>query len=286
MSCENTFLIGCHLSLEGGYRSMGERILSVEGNTFQFFTKNPKGRVPVKTPEPEDVEALCAIIRENGMRPPLAHAPYTYNPCSKDEGVRSYSRDSMRRELEFLENIEGSLYNFHPGCHVGQGVEQGISYIAEMLNAILWPEMKTTVLLETMAGKGTEIGRSFEELREIIDRIRPEVRDKVGVCFDTCHVHDGGYPLAEDPDRVLGEFDRVVGLERLHAVHLNDSKNPMGSAKDRHELIGKGFLGLEAIGRIINHPMLKNVPFYLETPNDLAGYGQEIALLKTLRKNG
>lgn len=278
------FYIGCHLSLEGGYRSMGERILSVGGNTFQFFTKNPKGKAPVKTPDPEDVAALCEIIKANGMRPPLAHAPYTYNPCSKDEAVRNYSRDSMRRELEFLENIEGSLYNFHPGCHVGQGVEQGISYIADMLNAILWPEMKTTVLLETMAGKGTEMGRSFEELREVIDHIRPEVRHKVGVCFDTCHVHDGGYPLAADPDGVLKEFDRVVGIQRLHAVHLNDSKNPMGSAKDRHEKIGEGFIGMEAITKIINHPMLRDIPFYLETPNELEGYGREIALLKEVHE--
>jgi len=264
---------------------MGERILRLGGNTFQFFTKNPKGRVPVKVPEPEDVAALCRIIRENGMCPPLAHAPYTYNPCSKDEGVRNYSRDSMRKELEFLENIDGAMYNFHPGCHVGQGVEQGIAYIAEMLNAILWPEMKTRVLLETMAGKGTEIGRNFEELRAIIDCIRPEVRDKVGICFDTCHVHDGGYPLAEDPDAVFCEFDRIVGMERLCAVHLNDSMNPKGAAKDRHEKIGEGLIGLSAIERIINHPVLREIPFYLETPNDPEGYGREIALLKTIRQN-
>ena len=263
---------------------MGERILAVGGNTFQYFTKIPRGKVQVKPPEPEDVEALCRIIRENGMCPPLAHAPYTYNPCSKDEGVRGYSRDSMRRELEFLEAIEGSLYNFHPGCHVGQGVEQGIAYIAEMLNAVLWPEMKTTVLLETMAGKGTEMGRNFEELRAVIDSIRPEVRDKVGVCFDTCHVHDAGYPLAEDPDGVLAEFDRVVGIDRLCAVHLNDSKNPRGAAKDRHEKIGQGEIGLDAITRLICHPMLRDKPFYLETPNELSGYGEEIALLKSLRR--
>ncbi len=284
MSCDNKFFIGCHLSLEGGYRSMGERILCAGGNTFQFFTKNPKGRAPVKTPDPEDVAALCRLMKENGMRPPLAHAPYTYNPCSKDEGVRTYTRDSMRRELEFLENIEGSLYNFHPGCHVGQGVEQGIAYIADMLNGILWREMKTTVLLETMAGKGTELGRNFEELREIIDRIDPQVRDKVGVCFDTCHVHDGGYPLAVNPDGVLREFDRIIGIDRLRAVHLNDSKNPVGSVKDRHERIGEGFLGIDAISAIINHPMLRDVPFYLETPNELSGYAEEIAILKSLRR--
>lgn len=277
------FYIGCHLSLEGGYKNMGERILSVGGNTFQYFTKNPRGRSSVKPPEPEDVAALCRMIKENGMCPPLAHAPYTYNPCSKDEAVRQYSRDSMRKELEFLESIEGSLYNFHPGCHVGQGVEQGIAYIAEMLNAILWPEMKTTVLLETMAGKGTEIGRNFEELREIIDHINPAVRDRVGVCLDTCHIHDAGYKIAEDTDGVVEEFDRVVGIERLRAIHLNDSKNPIGSAKDRHEKIGEGWIGMDAMTRIINHPKLRNIPFYLETPNELEGYEKEITLLKGLR---
>ncbi len=274
------FYIGCHLSLEGGYRAMGERILSIGGNTFQYFTKNPRGRASVKTPDPEDVAALCRLIRENGMHPPLAHAPYTYNPCSKDESVREYSRDSMRKELEFLESIEGSLYNFHPGCHVGQGVEAGIAYISSMLNAILWPEMKTTVLLETMAGKGTELGRSFEELRAIIDQENPDVRDKVGVCLDTCHIHDAGYPIVEDLDGVVDEFDRVVGLRRLYAIHLNDSKNPKGAAKDRHEKIGEGYLGMDAITKIVNHPKLRHLPFYLETPNELEGYEREIALLK------
>ncbi len=274
------FYIGCHLSLEGGYRAMGERILSIGGNTFQYFTKNPRGRASVKTPDPEDVAALCRLIRENGMHPPLAHAPYTYNPCSKDESVREYSRDSMRKELEFLESIEGSLYNFHPGCHVGQGVEAGIAYISSMLNAILWPEMKTTVLLETMAGKGTELGRSFEELRAIIDQVNPDVRDKVGVCLDTCHIHDAGYSIVEDLDGVVDEFDRVVGLRRLYAIHLNDSKNPKGAAKDRHEKIGEGYLGMDAITKIVNHPKLRHLPFYLETPNELEGYEREIALLK------
>lgn len=277
------FYIGCTLSVGAGYKHMGEEVLSIGGNTFQFFPKNPRGRVSAKPVAPEDVEALCEIIRENGMHPPLAHAPYTYNPCSKDEGVRQYSRDSMKKELEFLESIEGSLYNFHPGCHVGQGVEQGVNYIAEMLNAVLWPEMKTTVLLETMAGKGTEIGRSFEELRMIIDRINPDVRDKVGVCLDTCHIHDGGYRIAEDVDGVVAEFDKIIGIERLHAIHLNESKNDIGSAKDRHAKIGEGLIGTENIAKIINHPMLRNLPFYLETPNELEGYEREIALLKELR---
>ncbi|MBE6598805.1 MAG: deoxyribonuclease IV [Ruminococcaceae bacterium] len=277
------FAVGCHLSTEGGYRSMGERILSVGGRTFQFFAKNPKGRTPVKPPEPEDIEGLCRIIRENGLLPPLAHAPYTYNPASEKESVREYSRDSMRKELEFLEVFDGAMYNFHPGCHVGQGVEQGIAYISDMLNAILWPEMKTTVLLETMAGKGTEIGRNFEELRAVIDAVRPEVRDCVGVCLDTCHVHDGGYPIGEDTDGVLDEFDRVIGLHRLRAVHLNDSMNPMGAAKDRHAKIGEGYIGMVGIARIVNHPALRKLPFYLETPNDLLGYGKEIALLKNVR---
>ena len=275
--------IGCHLSLEGGYQSMGERILSIGGSTFQFFTKNPRGRTPINPPDPEDVEALCRIIRENGLLPPLAHAPYTYNPCSQHQGVREYSRESMKKELLFLESIEGALYNFHPGCHVGQGVEQGIAFIAEMLNAILWPEMKTTVLLETMSGKGTEMGRNFEELRAIIDSVRPEVRDKVGVCLDTCHVHDGGYPIGEDTDGVLDEFHRIVGLDRLRAVHLNDSMNPLGSAKDRHAKIGEGYIGLQGITRIVCHPGLQGIPFYLETPNDLEGYGREIALLKSIQ---
>ncbi len=278
------YKIGCHLSTDGGYLAMGERILKMGGNTFQYFTKNPKGGKTNRIPDMNDVGALVKLIENSGMACPLAHAPYTYNPCSKDEAVRSYSRDSMRGELEFLENMPGSLYNFHPGCHVGQGVEAGADFIADMLNQVLWRGMSTVVLLETMAGKGTEIGRSFEELRMIIDRVDIGLRDNLGVCFDTCHVSDAGYDIVGDLDGVLSEFDRVVGIDRLRAVHLNDSVNPPASHKDRHAKIGEGYIGLEAVSAIINHPFLASLPFYLETPNDIEGYTAEIALLKSMRK--
>lgn len=277
------FKIGCHLSIEGGYLSMGERILSIGGNTFQYFTKNPKGGKVNKVPDMDDVRALYDLIEKTGMTPPLAHAPYTYNPCAKDDGVREYSRTSMRGELEFLENIPGSMYNFHPGFHVGQGVEIGVTLIAEMLDFVLWNGMKTTVLLETMSGKGTEIGRNFNELRMIIDRVDPALRDNLGVCLDTCHVHDGGYDIVNDLDGVLREFDRTVGIDRLRAIHLNDSMNEFDSHKDRHAKLGEGHIGNEAIFRIINHPILSDRPFYLETPNDINGYRDEIALIKRNR---
>ncbi len=272
--------IGCHLSITGGYLSMGERINAMGGNTFQYFTKNPQGRAPTKTPSPEDVAALYSLILEKGMTMPLAHAPYTYNPCALKDDVRDYSVQSMHGELEFLESLPGSMYNFHPGCHVGQGVETGVALIADLLNSVMWEGMHTTVLLETMAGKGTEIGRSFEELRMIIDRVDERLRPNLGVCFDTCHVSDAGYDLLHDLDGVMAEFDRVIGIERLYAVHLNDSANPIGSHKDRHAKIGEGYLGLDEIVSIINHPMLRGKPFYLETPNDEAGYAREIALLR------
>lgn len=278
------FKIGCHLSTEGGYLSMGKRILSVGGNTFQYFTKNPKGGRTTKVPDPNDVADLFSLIKENNMIMPLAHAPYTYNPASKDEAVRQYSMESMSGELKFLESLPGSLYNFHPGCHVGQGVEVGCGYIADLLNNVLWNGMHTKVLLETMAGKGTEIGRSFEELRDIIDRVDPLLRENLGVCFDTCHVSDAGYDIINDLDGVLREFDRAVGLDRLYAVHLNDSMNPPGSHKDRHAKIGEGEIGSAALVRIINHPLISDRPFYLETPNDLEGYGREIAFLHENRK--
>ncbi len=278
------FKIGCHLSTEGGYLSMGKRILSVGGNTFQYFTKNPKGGRTTKNPDPNDVADLFSLIKENNMIMPLAHAPYTYNPASKDEAVRQYSMESMSGELKFLESLPGSLYNFHPGCHVGQGVEVGCGYIADLLNNVLWNGMHTKVLLETMAGKGTEIGRSFEELRDIIDRVDPLLRENLGVCFDTCHVSDAGYDIINDLDGVLREFDRAVGLDRLYAVHLNDSMNPPGSHKDRHAKIGEGEIGSAALVRIINHPLISDRPFYLETPNDLDGYGREIAFLQEKRK--
>ena len=277
------FKIGCHLSTEGGYLSMGKRILSVGGNTFQFFTKNPKGGKVNKPADTEDVAALRKLIEENGIFMPLAHAPYTYNPCSADEGVRQYSRDSMRGELEFLESLPGSMYNFHPGCHVKQGVPVGVDYISAMLCEVLWNGMKTKVLLETMAGKGTEMGRSFEELAMIIDKVPAALSDNLGICLDTCHVNDAGYDLS-DLDKLLEEFDRTVGLDRLCAIHLNDSMNERGSHKDRHAKIGEGTIGIDNISKIINHPKLAALPFYLETPNDLDGYAREISLLKELRR--
>ncbi len=278
------FKIGCHVSVAGGYEAMGKDALYAGGCTFQYFTRNPRGSAS-KTPSPEDVAALRRLMEENGFSPALAHAPYTYNPCAKDEHIRKYTAETMEKELRFLESLPGSLYNFHPGCHVGQGTEAGIVMIAEMLNTIVTPEQSTTVLLETMAGKGTEIGGKFEELRAILDLLRPEIADKVGVCLDTCHVHDGGYDIAGDTDAVVAEFDRVIGLSRLHAIHLNDSKNPLGAHKDRHEKIGEGNLTADGVKRIINHPLLKDKPFYLETPCDLDGYAAEIALLKTWRED-
>lgn len=272
--------IGCHLSTEDGYLSMGKRILALGGTTFQYFTKNPRGRSKPKQPSEGEIGELLALIAEHGMTMPLAHAPYTYNPCSADEEVRRYTRESMHSELDFLERLPGSLYNFHPGCHVGQGLDVGIGYIAETLDSAMWSGMKTTVLLETMAGKGTEIGSHFEELRMIIDRVDPAMRDNVNVCLDTCHVNDAGYDIIGDLDGVLREFDRCVGIDRLRAIHLNDSMNPCDSHKDRHAKIGEGTIGFDAIRRIINNPALKNLPFYLETPNDEDGYAREIAMLK------
>lgn len=278
------FNIGCHLSLSGGYLNMGKVSASIGANAFQYFTKNPRGSKS-KPADPEDVAALAAFIRENGFAKPLAHAPYTYNPASSDERIREYTVTSMRSELEFLESLPGSLYNFHPGCHVGAGADAGIELCAGCLNEIMFEGMHTTVLIETMAGKGTEIGRNFEEIRTIIDHVSPHLRDSLGVCLDTCHISDGGYDIAADPDAVLDEFDRVIGLDRLHAVHLNDSKNPVGAHKDRHEKIGEGTLGIGGITRIITCEKLRDLPFYLETPNDVDGYAREIALLREIRKD-
>lgn len=278
------FYIGCHLSVSGGYEAMGRTALSIGANTFQFFTKNPRGRSSGSLPSAEDVAALCDMIREYDMKAPLAHAPYTYNPCSKDPEIREYTTRAMGEELRFLESIEGSNYNFHPGCHVGQGVTAGIDYISEMLNTIMWQGMKTTVLLETMAGKGTELGRSFEEIAAVIDKLDASLKAHVGVCLDTCHVHDRGYPLAKDPDAVLSEFDSVIGIKYLKAIHMNDSKNEAGAAKDRHERLGMGNIPLEVMAYLINHPWTRDLPFYLETPCDLDGYAEEIALLKGLRR--
>ena len=269
--------IGCHLSSSKGYLAMGKEAVKIGANTFQFFTRNPRGG-KAKPLDLEDMAAYRAFSQEHGLFPILAHAPYTLNACAADEGLRTFARETMADDLARLEHIPGSLYNFHPGSHVKQGPEVGIALIAEHLNAILTPEQSTTVLLETMAGKGSEVGRSFEEIRAILDRV--ELSDKLGVCLDTCHVSDGGYDIVNDLDGVLEEFDKVIGLGRLMAVHLNDSMNPLGSHKDRHQKLGEGTLGLEALTRIINHPALRELPFYLETPNDLAGYAREIAMMK------
>ena len=269
--------IGCHLSSSKGYVHMGKEALSIGANTFQFFTRNPRGGA-AKAVDEKDVQAFRAFQQEMGVGTILAHAPYTLNGCSADEKVRDFARRTMLDDLKRLEYVPGNLYNFHPGSHVGQGIETGIALIADMLDAVLWEGMHTTVLLETMAGKGSEVGGRFEELREIIDRT--QLGDHLGVCLDTCHVSDAGYDVAGDLDGVLTEFDRVIGLDRLKAIHLNDSKNPLGARKDRHEKIGEGFIGTDALVRVINHPALRELPFLLETPNELPGYAAEIALLK------
>lgn len=270
--------IGCHLSSAKGYLAMGREAKKIDAGTFQFFTRNPRGG-NAKEIDPEDVRAFLEFSRQEDIVPLLAHAPYTLNGCSADENIRVFARNTMEDDLRRMEFAPGNLYNFHPGSHVKQGVETGIEYIAGMLNAILKPEQTTTVLLETMAGKGSEVGRSFEELREILDRVA--LSEKMGVCLDTCHVWDGGYDIVNHLDEVLTEFDRVIGLSRLKAIHLNDSQNPLGAHKDRHARIGEGQIGLEALVRVINHPALRRLPFYLETPNDLDGYAREIALLKS-----
>jgi deoxyribonuclease-4 len=273
--------IGCHLSSSKGFLAMGQTALSIGASTFQFFTRNPRGG-SAKAIDPEDVAAFLEFAAANGIAPVLAHAAYTLNPCSADAKTRNFALESMADDLQRMEHLPGNLYNFHPGSHVGQGVETGIAMIAAQLDEVMWPQMQTTVLLETMAGKGSEVGGAFAELREIIDRVK--LPDRIGVCLDTCHVHDAGYDIVGDLDGLLEEFDRVVGLDRLKAVHLNDSLNPRGARKDRHACIGEGHIGLEAFGRIVNHPQLRNLPFYLETPNELPGYAREISLLRGLRK--
>lgn len=269
--------IGCHLSSSKGFLAMGRTAVEIGANTFQFFTRNPRGG-KAKELDLQDVEQYKSFAAEHGLFPILAHAPYTLNACAADEGLREFAQNTMADDLARLEHLPGSLYNFHPGSHVKQGADVGISLIAEQLNAILTPEQSTTVLLETMAGKGSEVGKSFEELREILDRVK--LSDKMGVCLDTCHVFDGGYDIVGQLDAVLEEFDRVIGLSRLRAVHLNDSKNPLGSHKDRHEKLGEGSIGLVALTAIVNHPALRELPFYLETPNELDGYAREIAMMK------
>ena len=272
--------LGCHLSSSDGFLAMGQTALSIGANTFQFFTRNPRGS-RAKAIDPADAAALMDHMAATGFGPLVAHAPYTINPCSKSEHTREFARMTLADDLKRMEHLPGNLYNFHPGSHTEQGAEVGIGQIAATLNAILKPEYRTTVLLETMSGKGSEVGGRFEELREIIDRV--DLREKLGVCLDTCHVSDAGYDIAGDLDGVLTAFDRIIGLERLKAVHINDSMNPLGAHKDRHARIGEGYLGEAAFGRIINHPALRDLPLVLETPNDLAGYAREIARLKELR---
>lgn len=271
--------IGCHLSSSKGFLAMGRQAWKLGADTFQFFTRNPRGS-KAKELDSADAAALMALLAERNFAPVIAHAPYTLNLCSAEEKNRTFAREIMADDLRRMEYLPGQLYNFHPGSHVGQGMETGIAYIADALNAILTPEQSTTVLLETMSGKGSEVGGRFEELREILNRV--ELSDRMGVCLDTCHVSDAGYALAEDLDGVLMEFDRVIGLNRLKAIHLNDSLNPCGAHKDRHARIGEGCIGLEALRRVVNHPALKDLPFCLETPNELPGYAAEIALMRSL----
>lgn len=273
--------IGCHLSSSKGFYNMGKEALSINADTFQFFTRNPRGGA-AKNINPADTEMLNQLMRENNFAKILAHAPYTLNACAKVESIREFAYNTMLDDLKRMEFLPGNMYNFHPGSHVGQGIETGIELIASTLNSIIRKEQTTTVLLETMAGKGSEVGGKFEELREIIDRV--ELKDKMGVCLDTCHVYDGGYDIVNDLDGVLTQFDNIIGLDRLKAIHINDSKNPFASHKDRHEKIGDGSIGIEAFERIINHPALRNLPFYLETPNELESYAAEIQLLKSLYK--
>lgn len=269
--------IGNHLSSSGGYAVMGNAAIKLGGNTFAFFTRNPRGGKAKEINE-ADVEKFLNIYKENGFGTLVAHAPYTMNLCAEKENIRNFSSQMIADDMLRMEYTPGQFYNFHPGCHVGQGTEKGIELIADALNAAIKPEQTTKVLLETMAGKGSEIGGRFEELKEIIDRI--ELKDKIGVCFDTCHVWDGGYDIVMHLDEVLAEFDRIIGLDRLCAVHFNDSMNECGSHKDRHEKIGLGKIGEEALKRVVNHPVLAGKPFILETPNDDAGYAREIAMIK------
>lgn len=275
-------IIGCHLSVSKGFEAMGKEALSIGANTFQFFTRNPRGG-KAKEIDKEDVNKLIKLMEENNFGKILAHAPYTLNPCSKDEKTKEFALNTMIDDLKRMEYLPNNLYNFHPGSHVGQGIEKGIELISSQLNKVLYEDMTTTVLLETMAGKGSEIGSKFEELKAIIDNTN--LKEKVGVCLDTCHVFDGGYDIVDNLENVLDEFDRIIGLGKLKAIHINDSMNYLGCHKDRHQKIGKGAIGIEAFERIINHPALKDLPYYLETPNELDGYAEEIRLLRSLYKS-
>jgi deoxyribonuclease-4 len=269
--------IGCHLSISKGFEAMGKEALSIEANTLQFFTRNPRGSKAKKIEE-KDTNALRKIMEENQFAQIMGHAPYTLNPCSPEERVREFALEVMEDDIKRMEYLPNNLYNFHPGSFVGQDVAIGIGYIIETLNHIIKPEQTTIVLLETMAGKGTEIGRTFEELKQIFDGVK--LKEKIGVCLDTCHVYDAGYDIVNNLEGVLSEFDRIIGLDKLYAIHLNDSKNPFSSSKDRHEKLGEGSLGMDAFIRMINHPKLKDLPFILETPNEVSGYAQEIKRMR------
>lgn len=274
--------LGAHLSASKGFVNMYETALSIGANTFQFFTRNPRGG-KAKDIDIADIEKFSELVNANAsFGTVLAHAPYTLNACSAKADVRTFALETFKDDIARMELIPNQLYNFHPGSHVGQGEEKGIEQIAEILNEVIFEDMTTTVLLETMAGKGSEIGKTFEELNEIIKRV--EQSDKVGVCLDTCHVHDGGYDIVNSLDEVLEQFDKVIGIDRLKALHLNDSKNPIGAHKDRHEKIGEGYIGINAFEKIVNHPVLSTLPMFLETPNELDGYAKEIELLRSLVK--
>ena len=273
--------IGSHLSAAKGYAHMAKEAISINANTFQFFTRNPRGG-KAKEINPKDVEEFLEIAQNNNFAKILAHAPYTLNPCSAEEKTRIFAKETMKDDLIRMEYTPNNMYNFHPGSHVGQGVDKGIELIINMLNEVLTLNQTTTVLLETMSGKGSEIGKNFEELKTILDGVK--LKEKMGICLDTCHVNDAGYDIINNLDGVLEKFDNIIGLEKLKAIHLNDSLNPIGAHKDRHAKIGEGTIGLDALSRIINHPKLRNLPFYLETPNELDGYAKEIEILRNVYK--
>ncbi len=273
--------IGCHLSLSKGFEAMGKDALEIGANTFQFFTRNPRGG-SARALDLEDIGKLAKLVKENNFAPLLAHAPYTLNLCSSNPDTRKFAKEMMADDLSRLAQMPCQLYNFHPGSHTKQGADVGIQQIVEGLNEVMTPDQPTIMLLEAMAGKGSEVGKTFEELAAIIDGV--EIKEKMGVCLDTCHIFEGGYDIISDLEAVIERFDEIVGLDRLHAIHLNDSKNPLGAAKDRHEKIGEGTIGLETIKAVINHPKLKHLPFYLETPNELDGYAAEIKLLRNVYK--
>lgn len=274
--------LGCHLSSSKGFYAMGQTALSIGANTFAFFTRNPRGG-SVKELDPADAEMLLKMQQSGELGRIVAHAPYTVNPCAKDGRTLEFARQAMQDDLKRMEYLPGNYYNFHPGSHVGQGVDKGIELIAETLNTVMFPQMQTVVLLETMAGKGTEVGFTFSQLRQIIERV--ELPEKLGVCLDTCHVHDGGYDIVSQTDAVLDEFDREIGLHKLYALHINDSKNPMGAKKDRHACIGRGEIGFDALYALVHHPLLCGRPMILETPNELDGYREEITLLRNGTKS-